>query len=275
MRTIGAYTSWAGPPPPDPVQGEFVWERMMVTLMRNAWSKRAESIQLGTCSALLVVCLGVSGCGRQAATVVDSGVDSQSAIAVHSTDASADPMTMRVDAQCPVAGYPFASLLTGFKDWTTAVGKMVSPARPEASAVARDSDGNPFMVYGEFDAVIDKSLAGPQLESQIPLSFQGGKSDGVVTDVDVHAQSAWAHDGSFLGLVRADAQAPTGWIADVLPVVDGRVVFPNVGCFEPAGLTDVDERSVSVLVFDNGAVTESSGLFQTASLDEIARSVAQ
>lgn len=247
----------------------------MATLMRNAWSKRAKSIQLGTGSALLVVGLAVSGCGRQAAAVVDSGVASQSAIAVQSTDASADPMTVSVDAQCPVAGYPLVSLLTGFKDWTTAVGQMVSSARPEASAVVKDSVGNPFMVYGEFDAVIEKSLAGPQLETQLPLSFQGGKSDGVVTDIDVHAQSAWAQDGSFLGLVRADAQAPTGWIADVLPVVDGRVVFPNVGCFEPAGLTDVDKRFVSVLVFDNGVVTESSGLFKTASLDEIARSVAK
>jgi hypothetical protein len=203
-----------------------------------------------------MVGLAVSACGGHGPVVVDSGVDSQSAVAVQSTDAGADPTTLSVDAECPVAGYPFVSLLTGFKDWTTAVGKMVNPARPETSAVVRDPDGNPFMVYGEFDAVIDKSLTGPQLETQMLLSFKGGRSDGVVTDIDVHSQSAWAQDGSFLGLVRADTQAPTGWIADVLPVVDGRVVFPNVGCFEPAGLTDVDKRSVSVFVFDNGAVTD-------------------
>ncbi len=246
----------------------------MATLVRSAWSNRAKSIRLGAWSAVLIAGMVVSGCG-QAPDVAGSGTAGQPASAAQSTRASADPVTISVDAQCPVAGYPFVLLLTGFKDWTTAVGKVISPDSPKASALVKDSDGNPFMVYGEFDAVIDKSLAGPKLETQIPLSFQGGKSDGVVTDIDKHSQSAWAKDGSFLGLVRADAQSPTGWIADMLPVIDGRVVFPNIGCFEPAGLKDVDKRSVSVLVFDNGTVSESSGLFQTASLDEIARSVAQ
>ena len=106
----------------------------------------------------------------------------------------------------------------------------------------------------------------------VPLSFQGGQTDTVVTQVGTESQSAWAEDGSFLGLVRADSEAPTGWIADLLPVVAGRVVFPeSVGCFEPAGLQDVDERPVSVLVVDNGTVIEHSGRFRTAGLDEITR----
>lgn len=246
----------------------------MATLVRSARSQRAKSLRLRAWSAVLVAGMAVSGCG-QARDVAGSGAASQSTSPTQSPGANADPVTLSVDAECPAAGYSFVSLLTGFKDWTAAVGKVISPDSPNASELVKDSDGNPFMVYGEFDAVIDKSLAGPQLETHISFSFQGGKSGAIVTDIDKHSQSAWAEDGSFLGLVRADAQSPTGWIADMLPVVDGRVVFPNVGCFEPAGLKDVDKRSVSVLVFDNGTVSESSGLFQTASLDEIARSVAQ
>jgi hypothetical protein len=224
----------------------------------------------------------VSGCA-QPDTTANSGTTGRPVGAVQSADAGnpatvpgSGATTVAVHASCPTKGYPFVSLLTGVNNWTTALGKVIHPGAPEVSKVVAESDAGPAMIYGEFDAAISQVLTGPRLEQHVSLSFPGGKTDEIVTDIGKGSQSAWAEDGSFIGLFRADTEAPTGWIADVLPVIEGRVVFPDgVGCFEPAGLRDVDKRAVSVLVFDNGTVIELSGLFPTASLDEITRKLAQ
>lgn len=256
-----------------PSSAETVWERMMAILKRSGWSKRVKSMRSTAWSAVLAVGVVVSGCGHAPATA-DAGVASQPVTPTQSTSADTAPTTIQVEGSCIDSKYPFVSLLAESEVSTAVVGKIVSPDIPKGSYLAKDSDGNPLMVYSEFDAVIDRSLAGPQLETRTPLSFRGGESDGAVTDIDKHMLSAWAKDGSFLGLVRADTEPRTGWAASTLPVVDGRVVFLNGNCFTPAGLKDVDKRSVPVLIFDNGTVAESSGPFQTASLDEIIESLA-
>lgn len=129
------------------------------------------------------------------------------------------------------------------------------------------------MLYGQFDAVSEKELSGPRLKNMVCLSLPGGMADGYVTEIDRTTQSAWANNGSFIGLIRPDRQVPTGMVIDALPVVNGRIISPNIGCLEPVGLSDVDKRSVSVLVFVNGTLVKVSGVYLTASLDEVVRLV--
>lgn len=186
-----------------------------------------------------------------------------------STENRSSPTTLTVDAECPVRGYPFIKLITGYQGWSTVVGTIGDPAEPQRSTLVEESDDAPAMIYAEFAASIGEVLSGPSLDKQLSISFQGGKSDSYVTQISAEAQSAWAPDGSFLGLVRPDAEAPSGWIADMLPIVNDRLVFPDIGCFEPAGLQDVDRQTLTVSIFDNGIVREVSGSYPTAALSEI------
>lgn len=222
---------------------------------------------------VLSVGLAIASCGQQQAT--DSHVAAHStnvtptAMTDESTENGSGPTTLTVDAECPVQGYPYVKLITGFKSWSTVVGTIDDPTEPQRSTLVEESDDAPAMVYGEFTVSIRNILSGPSLDKQLSISFQGGKSDRYVTQISAEAQSAWAPDGSFLGLVRPDAEAPSGWIADMLPIVNDRVVFPDIGCFEPAGLQDVSQQSLAVLIFDNGIVREVSGSYPTAALSEI------
>lgn len=217
--------------------------------------RHAAPARLRAWAAVAVGATLLAGCASSPAPTAPATTAPRATVvtAAGATDgamASRVTTTLAMEASCPAAGYPFVSLLTGFGDWSTVVGRIASPASPTTSKLVPESESSAAMIYGEFSAAIDTPLHGPALAGHVPLSFRGGRAGDIVTDIDTHSQSGWAQDGAFLGLIRSDNEAPTGWIADTLPIVDNRVVFPGVTCFEPAGLSDVDRRQVSVLAFD-------------------------